>query len=207
MKKEDLLLYLVTDRAMADGKLEQIVEETLSGGVTIVQLREKHTSFEQFCERARAIKCITDKYNVPLIINDDVDVCLAVNASGVHLGASDCDIATARKILGNDKIIGGSARDIVTAQKAQAAGADYLGVGAVFGTSTKPDAKTINPQILQSIVASVDIPVVAIGGINEQNVKKLKGTGIAGIAVVSSLIKSKNVKNSAQNFVKILTEL
>lgn len=191
---------------MANDNLEQIVEEAIVGGVTMVQLREKNISFEQFCDRALKIKTICDKYKVPLIINDNVEVCIAVGARGVHLGANDCDIATARKLLGNDKIIGGSARDIQTAKKAQLAGADYLGVGAVFGTSTKLDAKAIDKQVLQGIVANVDIPVVAIGGINEQNVALLNGTGIVGVAVVSSLIKAKNVNQTAQNFVKILTE-
>lgn len=206
MKREDLLLYLVTDRDMADGKLEDVVEEAILGGVTMVQLREKHATFEEFCEKALIMKAICDKYCVPLIINDSVEVCLTVGASGVHLGQSDCDIKSARSILGKDKIIGASARDIESAVRAASAGADYLGVGAVFGTTTKGDAKTINTQVLKSIAEQVNIPVVAIGGISEQNAVKLKGTGIAGVAVVSGIIKSKKVTKTAQNFVKILTE-
>lgn len=207
MKKSDLLLYLVTDSAMACGRLEEIVQTALVAGVTMVQLREKTASFDEFCLRARKIKRICDKFNVPLIINDNIDVCLAVGASGVHLGGSDCDIATARKLLGKDKIIGGSARDIQTALKAQSEGADYLGVGAVFGTTTKRDAKTISVDILKSICQSVDIPVVAIGGINEDNICNLKDTGLAGVAVVSCILKSDNVQNTTKNLLVKLHEI
>lgn len=204
MKKRDLLLYLVTDSAMAAGRLTEIVQSAVESGVTMVQLREKSASFDEFCHKAQALKSICDKYNVPLIINDNIDVCLAVGASGVHLGSSDCDIATARKLLGKDKIIGGSARDIQTALKIQNDSADYLGVGAVFGTTTKSDAKAISVDILKNICQSVDIPVVAIGGVNEGNIELLKSSGIAGVAVVSCILKSENVQNTTKN---LLTKL
>lgn len=207
MKKSDLLLYLVTDSAMAGGRLAEIVQTAVEAGVTMVQLREKSANFEEFCHKAKTLKSICDKYSVPLIINDNVDVCLAVGASGVHLGGSDCDIATARKLLGTDKIIGGSARDIQTALKAQNDGADYLGVGAVFGTTTKSDAKTINVDILKNICNSVAIPVVAIGGINEGNVEHLKSSGIAGVAVVSCILKSENVSNTTKNLLAKLQKI
>lgn len=206
MKKEDLMLYLVTDREIAQNRLEGYVQVAVENGVTMVQLREKQASYEEFCQKAKVMKEICDKQGVPLIINDNIEVCLAVGASGVHLGTSDCDIEAARKMLGADKIIGASARDISTAQKACAQGADYLGVGAVFGTSTKKDAKTISPQILREIVQSVNIPVVAIGGINLQNILQLKGLGIAGVAVVSGILAQKDIKQTTKKFVKILTE-
>lgn len=192
MDKKDLLLYLVTDRNMVNGCLEEVVQTAIEAGVTMVQLREKDANFEDFCAKAMVMKQICDKYNLPLIINDNIEVCLAVDASGVHLGGSDCDIPTARKIL-KGKIIGGSCRDIETAMRLQSQGADYLGVGAVFGTTTKKDAKTIDESILKSICDSVNIPVVAIGGINEQNISRLQGSGIAGVAVVSSILKAQDI--------------
>lgn len=192
MNKEELLLYLVTDRNMVNGCLEEVVQTAIEAGVTMVQLREKDANFEDFCAKAKAMKQICDKYNLPLIINDNIEVCLAVDASGVHLGSCDCDIATARKLLG-DKIIGASCRNVQTAFNAECAGADYLGVGAVFGTTTKKDAKTIDESILKSICDSVNIPVVAIGGINEKNLSRLQGSGIAGVAVVSSILKAEDV--------------
>ncbi len=207
MRKSDLLLYLVTDRGMAQGHLEEIVETAISNGVTIVQLREKQATFEEFCEKAVIMKGICKKHNIPLIINDNIEVCLAVDADGVHLGSSDCDIALARKMLGSDKIIGGSARDIERAKLLESQGADYLGVGAVFGTSTKVDAKTISPKILAEITGSVSIPVVAIGGVSESNIGELNNTGISGVAVVSAIIKAKNVQETTQNLVKQLKKI
>lgn len=207
MDKNILKLYLVTDRKMANGALEEAVENAILGGVTIVQLREKNATFEEFCEKAKAMKTICDKYNVPLIINDNVEVCLAVGASGVHLGANDLDIAKAREKLGKNAIIGGSARSVEVARLAKKAGADYLGVGAVFGTNTKLDAKTISPEILKQIVTSVDIPVVAIGGVNTQNIEALKGVGISGVAVVSAILKEKDTKTIAQSFCKKLQDI
>lgn len=199
MLKSDLMLYLVTDRKMAGDKLEEIVETAIKSGVTMVQLREKQASFEEFCEKAIQMKKVCDKYNIPLIINDSVEVCLAVDAAGVHLGSCDCDIAMARKILGNNKIIGASARDLNLAKLAEKQGADYLGVGAVFGTTTKQDAKPISLDILKNICDNVSIPVVAIGGISIENMVKLNGSGIAGIAVISSILKAKNVSAATQD--------
>lgn len=199
MLKSDLMLYLVTDRKMAGDKLEEIVETAIKSGVTMVQLREKQASFEEFCEKAIQMKKVCDKYNIPLIINDSVEVCLAVDAAGVHLGSCDCDIAMARKILGNNKIIGASARDLNLAKLVEKQGADYLGVGAVFGTTTKQDAKPISLDILKNICDNVSIPVVAIGGISIENMVKLNGSGIAGIAVISSILKAKNVSAATQD--------
>lgn len=207
MLKDDLMLYLVTDSNMCGDNFESIIETAISSGVTMVQLREKNATFEEFCEKALKIKKICKKYNVPLIINDNVNVCVAVNADGVHLGSSDMDIAIARSILGKDKIIGGSCRDIKTAQFLERSGADYLGVGAVFGTQTKQDAKTISVEILEQVCSSITIPVVAIGGINAENIAKLKGSGIAGVAVVSSILKAKSVKNATINICKQLKQI
>ena len=207
MDKKDLLLYLVTDSGMANGKLEEIVKLAVENGVTMVQLREKELSFNAFCDKALKVKAICDKYNIPLIINDNVDVCLAVNASGVHLGSSDCDISIARQKLGNNKIIGGSCRDIHRAILAEKAGADYLGVGAVFGTSTKLDAKPITLQTLSTIANSVSIPVVAIGGINAENILQLKDSGIAGVAVVSAIIKAENVAIATKDILSLVKNI
>lgn len=193
MDRKNLLLYLVTDSVMAGDRLEEIVSLALANGVTMVQLREKQATFEEFCNKALKIKKICDNYYVPLIINDNVDVCLAVDASGVHLGHSDCDVQFARKLLGENKIIGASCRSVDIARQAQLSGADYLGVGAVFGTNTKLDAKTIEISLLKEITNSVSIPVVAIGGIDQSNIIKLQGNNIAGVAVVSSIIKAKDV--------------
>lgn len=207
MDKKDLLLYLVTDSSMANGKLEEIVKLAVKNGVTMVQLREKELAFKEFCDRALKVKTICDKYNIPLIINDNVAVCLAVNASGVHLGSSDCDISIARQKLGNNKIIGGSCRDTYRAMLAEKAGADYLGVGAVFGTSTKLDAKPITLQTLSTIASSVSIPVVAIGGINAKNILQLKDSGIAGVAVVSAIIKAQNVATATKDMLTLAKTL
>ncbi len=207
MDKKDLLLYLVTDSSMANGKLEEIVKLAVENGVTMVQLREKELAFKAFCDRALKVKTICDKYNIPLIINDNVAVCLAVNASGVHLGSSDCDISIARQKLGNNKIIGGSCRDTYRAMLAEKAGADYLGVGAVFGTSTKLDAKPITLQTLSTIASSVSIPVVAIGGINAKNILQLKDSGIAGVAVVSAIIKAQNVATATKDMLTLAKTL
>lgn len=207
MDKKDLLLYLVTDSSMANGKLEEIVKLAVENGVTMVQLREKELAFKEFCDRALKVKTICDKYNIPLIINDNVAVCLAVNASGVHLGSSDCDISIARQKLGNNKIIGGSCRDTYRAMLAEKAGADYLGVGAVFGTSTKLDAKPITLQTLSTIASSVSIPVVAIGGINAKNILQLKDSGIAGVAVVSAIIKAQNVATATKDMLTLAKTL
>ncbi|MDE6565695.1 MAG: thiamine phosphate synthase [Clostridia bacterium] len=207
MLKSDLLLYLVTDRNMCGEHLESVVETAIKNGVTMVQLREKEATFEEFCERALKMKAICNKYNVPLIINDMVDVCLAVDADGVHLGSCDCDISKARELLGKNKIIGASSRDIKTAKLAQNAGADYLGVGAVFGTKTKLDAKTISVDTLKEIANCVNIPVVAIGGISTQNICELKGSGIAGVAVVSSILKAQDVKGVTKDFISKLAQI
>lgn len=191
------LLYAVTDRHWLNGRtLEEDVELALKGGVTLVQLREKNLDFDAFCKEAEKIHSLCQKYNVPLIINDNVEVAKAVNAEGVHLGQGDMSIAEAREILGNSKIIGATARTKEQAVKAEKDGADYVGSGAVFGTSTKSDAVKMSFETLTEICNSVKIPVTAIGGITKENVSELKGTGISGVAVVSGIFAEKDIYNS-----------
>lgn len=191
------LLYAVTDRHWLNGRsLEEDVELALKGGVTLVQLREKNLEFDALCTEAEKIHSLCKRYNVPLIINDNVEVTKAVNAEGVHLGQGDMSVAEAREILGNDKIIGATARTKEQAVKAEKDGADYVGSGAVFGTSTKSDAVKMSFETLKEICQSVKIPVTAIGGITKKNVLELKGTGISGVAVVSGIFAEKDIYNS-----------
>lgn len=194
--KVNYSLYAVTDRSWVGKQtlLEQI-EESLKAGVTLVQLREKDLEFGAFVEEAKAVKKLTDVYGVPLIINDNVEVALACDAAGVHVGQDDLEAGEVRKRLGVDKILGVTSKTVEQAQKAQTAGADYLGSGAVFGTTTKLNAKPMELSLLKEITASVTIPVVAIGGINKENISKLEGTGIAGAAVVSGIFAEDSITN------------
>ena len=173
-KSEDLRLYAITDRHWLNGEtLYQQVEKALKGGVTFLQLREKNLDEEDFMKEARKIKALCKKYKVPLIINDNVEIAREIDADGVHVGQSDMEAGDVRDRLGPDKIIGVSARTVEQALLAQAHGADYLGVGAVFSTSTKSDAKNVSHETLKEICKAVRIPVVAIGGITRDNVKEL----------------------------------
>lgn len=191
-------VYLVTDRKfMSTETLEEAVEQAIQGGVTLVQLREKECSSKEYYETALSIKKITDKYNVPLLIDDRIDIALAADAAGVHIGQSDIPCSIARKILGEDKIIGVTAKTIEQAVKAEKDGADYLGVGAVFKTGTKKDAINITMEDLKNIRKSVKIPITAIGGINKDRIKEFKGTGINGTAIVSGIIAQKDIKKAA----------
>lgn len=208
ISKETMLLYGVTDRGSLHGKtLLQQVEESLKGGVTLVQLREKHLSFQEFLEEAKEMKELCHKYGVPLLINDNVEICIESGADGVHVGQKDMEAGAVREKLGKDKIIGVSARTVEQAMAAQNAGADYLGVGAVFSTSTKEDAKPLDHEILKAITKAVDIPVVAIGGISSENVLELKGTGIDGVAVVSAIYGKENPKEAAENLKALVSEV
>lgn len=207
-EKSKYLLYAVTDRHWLNGRtLEDDVELALKGGATLVQLREKNLNFEDFCREAEKIHLLCQKYKVPLIINDNVEVAQAVNAEGVHLGQGDMSIAKAREILGNGKIIGATARTKEQAVKAEMDGADYVGSGAVFGTSTKSDAVKMSFETLNEICKSVQIPVTAIGGITKENVSELKGTGISGVAVVSGIFAEKDIFNSTIELKKKIEEV
>ncbi|MDO5408322.1 MAG: thiamine phosphate synthase [Eubacteriales bacterium] len=192
--KFDLRVYAVTDRAWTGTQsLEEQLETALKAGVTLVQLREKELDDEAFLVEAREIKNLTDRYQVPLIINDNVEVALACDAAGVHVGQEDLEAGRVRELLGPDKILGVTAKTVEQARRAQAAGADYLGSGAVFGSATKKNAKPMTKELLREITASVSIPVVAIGGINQENVHELAGTGIAGVAVVSGIFAEADI--------------
>ena len=195
----DLSLYLVTDRKCLKNKdLNSAIEDAILGGVTLVQLREKSSDSLELFNIAKEVKKITDKHNIPLIIDDRIDIAMAVDATGVHLGQEDIPCNVARKILGSDKIIGVSAHNIKEALKAQSDGADYLGCGSVFNTSTKNNVTSLKIQELREIKEKVNIPVVAIGGINEKNVLELRGTGIDGIAIVSAILGKDNIKKAAE---------
>lgn len=202
------ILYLVTDRSWLNGEsLESVVEAAIAGGVNVVQLREKNASRENFVKTAISIGAITKKHSVPLIINDSIEVAIDAKADGVHLGMSDTDVFTARRLVGKDFIIGASARTVEAAVAAERGGADYLGVGAVFGTSTKSDAKTINVDIFKSIANAVSIPVIAIGGVNATNVSQLKQSGASGIAVISAILAKEDKKAAASTLAELLRQI
>jgi thiamine-phosphate pyrophosphorylase len=204
----DYTLYLVTDRDMLRNiDISAAVEEAIKGGVTLIQLREKSLTSMEFYKTAVKIKEITDKYNVPLIINDRLDIALAVDSAGLHVGQKDMPADVARKLLGNDKILGVSAATLEEAKKAESDGADYIGVGAIFTTNTKNDARAVSIELLKEIKESINVPVVAIGGINEENICLLKPTNIDGVAVVSVILGKDNIKSSTIKFKKMLIEL
>jgi len=203
MNNIDLSIYLVTDNSEDEEKFLKTIEEAINGGVSVVQIREKTADTLEFYNLALKVKEITTKYNVPLIINDRVDVALAVDADGVHVGQSDmpCDIT--RELIGENKILGVSAATIDEAKKAEKDGADYIGTGAVFPTSTKDDAPSITKKDLKNIVDSINIPVVAIGGINIENANELKNTGISGLSVVSAIMSADNPKKASEKLLNI----
>ena len=197
--KIDYSLYLCTDRSlMTAPTLEQAVNDAIKGGCTVVQLREKHATSREFYQLALSLKRITGYYGIPLIINDRLDIAAAVNAEGVHLGQKDLPADIARAVLGEEKIIGVSANNLQAAINAELDGADHIGVGAVFQTSTKTDTKPVTIDKLKEIRSAVKIPMVAIGGIKRSNISQLNGTGINGVAVVSAVIGSKNITAAAR---------
>ena len=197
---KDLLLYAVTDRYwLGERTLHDVVKESLDGGVTFVQLREKHLDQAHILEEAKDLKMLCKAYNVPFVINDNVDIALEMDADGVHVGQSDMEAGDVRAKLGPDKIIGVSAQTVEQAVLAEKRGADYLGVGAVFPTNSKDDATDVSYETLKAICQAVSIPVIAIGGITKDNVEELSGSGICGIAVISAIYGQKNIKDAAAN--------
>jgi len=206
-KTIDYTLYLVTDRDLFPGiRLAAAVEQAIRGGVTVVQLREKNACSRDFHTIAREVKEITDRYSVPLIINDRLDIALAVDAAGAHIGQDDLPARAAREVLsGRGKILGVSAATAAEALQAQADGADYIGAGSVFATGTKKGVRPLLREELTKIKQAVNIPVVAIGGINESNVRLLQGTGIDGIAVVSAILGRDDVQKAAADLKRKLT--
>ena len=198
--KKDLLLYAVTDRRWLGGRrLADQVEEALKGGVTFVQLREKDLDEERFLEEAKEIKELCRRYQVPFVINDNVDIAQAVDADGVHVGQSDMEAGDVRARLGQDKIIGVSAQTVEQALLAESRGADYLGVGAVFATGSKADASEVDHETVKAICQAVHIPVIAIGGITGENVGALTGTGVCGVAVISAIFAQEDVEEGTRN--------
>ena len=197
-REEDLLLYAVTDRSWLNGHtLYEQVESALKGGVTFVQLREKALDEASFLAEAKEIQKLCAEYQVPFVINDNVEIAAAINADGVHVGQSDMEALDVRRKLGPDKIIGVSAQTVEQALKAQEHGADYLGVGAVFPTGSKADAVEVSHDTVRDICQAVDIPVIAIGGITKDNVTELAGTGICGIAVISAVFAQEDIEEAS----------
>lgn len=197
--KEMLLLYAVTDHSWVGEKtLYQQIEDALKGGVTIVQLREKSLDEDAFVKEAVKVKKLCHRYNVPLIINDNVTVALKSGADGVHVGAEDAPVSEIRKIVPKDFIIGATCKTVEQAKTAEKSGADYMGVGAVFPSSTKENALRITTEQLKEICSSVSIPAVAIGGITAENVEEIKGGGMCGIAVVSAIFSAHNIQKATQ---------
>lgn len=206
-RKIDYTLYLVTDRElMSTENLETAVEEAIEGGVTMVQLREKSASSRKFYEQAVRIKEITGRYGVPLIVNDRIDIALAIGADGVHIGQSDLPAAVARKIIGRDMLLGVSASSVSEALQAQLDGADYLGVGAMFHTGTKKDAQIVSMEELKRIRQAVRVPIVAIGGINRENAASFREAKIDGLAVVSAIISQPDIKGAATELKRLFLE-
>lgn len=207
MKPIDYTLYVITDRTwLSDASLAEQVAAAIEGGATVVQIREKHIPTDEYIARAREIKAVCDRYGVPLIINDSVPVAQAVGA-GVHLGASDGDIAEARRVLGPDALIGATAKTIEAAQAAERAGANYLGSGAVFGSTTKTDAKPMTIAQFSEICKAVSIPVVAIGGVSASNARELAGAGMAGLCVISAVFAQPDVRAAAQTMRALAEEV
>ena len=208
MNREPLRLYLVTNRYQDSLKsfLEKI-ETACRSGVTIVQLREKNLTTNQYYQLAKQVKEITDAYQVPLIIDDRLDVCLAVDAAGLHIGDDELPVSVARQVLGPEKILGVTAKTVKRALEAEEGGADYLGTGAIFPTTTKENAPITLISTLKTICQRVDIPVVAIGGLTSENIDQLIGTGIAGIAVVRDLMQAEDIEAKTQAFLTKLDDI
>lgn len=202
VRKDDLLLYAVTDRRWLHGKrLYDAAESALQGGVTFLQLREKSTGTmprASLLKEARELLVLCRRYRVPFVIDDDVELAMAIGADGVHVGQSDMEAGTARRRIGKDKILGVSVQTVKEARIAAECGADYLGVGAVFPTNSKEDAEIVRYETLKEICSAAAVPVVAIGGINDENVMQLAGSGVAGIAVISAIFAKKDIRIAAQ---------
>ena len=208
LDKKDLLLYAVTDRHWLNGRtLYEVVKESLDGGATFIQLREKDLDEEHFLEEAIQLKELCKEYKVPFVINDNVDIALKMDADGVHVGQSDMEAGNVRAKLGPDKIIGVSAQTVEQAKLAEKRGADYLGVGAVFPTGSKDDADDVSHETLKAICEAVSIPVIAIGGITRDNTKELAGSGICGIAVISAIYAQKDIPAATADLKKVTEEM
>lgn len=208
MKKFDTRLYFITDSTnYCEEEFLFRIEEALKGGATLLQLREKEKSTREYIELGEKVHVITKKYNVPLIVDDRVDVALAIDAEGVHVGKSDMPVSVARKIMGDKKIVGATAKTVPWAREAFEEGADYLGVGAIFPTTTKVKTVITSTDTLNDICRSVPVPVNAIGGLNKDNIDVLKGIPISGICVVSAIMKAENVREETEKLLEKIKEL
>lgn len=206
--RKSMCLYAVSDSMWLNGRtLPEVIREALEGGATFMQIREKELPYDSFLALAKEVKKITDEYHVPYVVNDEVEIAKEINADGVHIGQSDKALVEARKILGPDKIIGVSAQTVEQAIEAEKNGADYLGVGSIFTTSTKLDADDVSFETLREICDAVSIPVVAIGGIKADNILKLKGTHVDGVAIVSGIFAADNIKEDTAKLLEISKEL
>lgn len=205
LTNNDLLLYLVTDRTwLGENKLEEVVEEAINNGVTFVQLREKDLKFEEFKKIALGIKKVTDRYKIPFVINDNIEVAIEVDTDGVHIGQDDIEVEEARRLLGEGKILGVSAGTMEEALDAEKKGADYIGVGAVFPTDSKSNAVSVNLKELKEIKETVKIPVVAIGGISDENLHLLEESKVDGIAVISAILAKEDIGKATRDLNKLV---
>lgn len=206
--KNAMRLYGVSDSMWLNGRtLPEVIREALEGGATFMQIREKELPYEEFLALAKEVKQVTDEFHVPYVVNDEVEIAKAIDADGVHIGQSDKALVEAREILGPDKIIGVSAQTVEQAVLAEQNGADYLGVGSIFSTSTKLDADDVSLETLRAICDAVQIPVVAIGGIKADNILQLKGTNVDGVAVVSGIFAAKDIKKDTSELLEIARQL
>lgn len=208
LDRKTLQLYAITDRTwLDDRKLQDDVQKAIDGGITFLQMREKSLSTDDFIKEALAIKELAQTNDIPLVINDDIDVAIKVDADGVHIGQDDIAVSVARKMLGTDKILGVSAHTLEQALKAQKDGADYIGVGAVFNTSTKSNASNVSISTLREICDNISIPVVTIGGITADNALKLQGTGVSGICVISAIFGSSDINGATNKLRRISKQI
>lgn len=206
--KKAMCLYAVSDSMWLNGRtLPEVVRQALEGGATFMQIREKELPRDKFLALAKEVKKVTDEFHIPYVVNDEVEIAKEIQADGVHIGQSDQALVEVRKILGPDKIIGVSAQTVEQAKEAEKNGADYLGVGSIFTTSTKLDADDVSLETLKEICDAVSIPVVAIGGINAGNILDLRGTHVDGVAVVSGIFAAKNIKEDTAKLLEISKQL
>ena len=206
--KKSMCLYAVTDSMwLGNRTLPEVVKEALEGGATFLQIREKNLVYPEFVKLATEVKAVTDAYHIPYVVDDDVELAKEIDADGVHIGQSDLALVEARRVLGPDKIIGVSAHSVAEAIEAERNGADYLGVGSVFTTSTKLDAESVSKATLKEICEAVSIPVVAIGGIQKDNMLQLKGTKVDGVAVVSAILAAPDIRQATKELRMTADEL
>ncbi len=206
--KKSMCLYAVTDSMwLGNRTLPEVVKEALEGGATFLQIREKNLAYPEFVKLATEVKAVTDAYHIPYVVDDDVELAKEIDADGVHIGQSDLALVEARRVLGPDKIIGVSAHTVAEAVEAEKNGADYLGVGSMFTTSTKLDAEAVSKETLKEICEAVSIPVVAIGGIQKDNMLQLKGTKVDGVAVVSAIFAAPDIQKAAKELRLVADEL